>query len=131
MYNRCGFHLPSPSSPVGQQFNYNHYFFTPATCLLFSFNIYFYFCRHNLSTSCHFYLAVPVIQDTIPSWYLSQHKFISTQFGTSVSWCRSCLYLSSIPLPTPSLLFLSLPRNFQTQSIGFLLSSIHFPPVYL
>ena len=91
----------------------------------------FIFCRHNLSTSCHFYLAVPVIQDTIPSWYLSQHKFISTQFGTSVGCCRSCLYLSSIPLPTPSLLFLSLPRNFQTQSIGFLLSSIHFPPVYL
>ena len=91
----------------------------------------FIFCRHNFSASCHFDFAVPVIQDAIPSWYLSQHKFISTQFGTSVGCCRSCLYLSSIPLPTPSLLFPPLPRNFQTQSIGFLLSSIHFPPVYI
>ena len=69
----------------------------------------FIFCRHDLSTSCPFDPAIPVIQDAIPSWRLYQHTFISTEFGAIVSCCRSCLYISPIPLPTPSLFSPPLP----------------------
>ena len=57
-----------------------------------------------------------MIQDAIPSWHLSQHEFFSNKFGDSVSCCRSCLYVSPIPLPTPSLFSPPLPPSFPNTS---------------
>ena len=73
------------------------------TCLFLSFKYIFLFCRHDLSQSSPFDSTMKIIQNAIPSWRLSRHKFISNNFGDNVGCCRSCLYLSPVPISIPSL----------------------------
>ena len=116
MYSRCRFYLPSPPLSVGWQLNYNPYFFTSAICLFFHLNYIFLFCCRDLSTFCPFDPIIQVIQDATHSWYLSQYEFILNKFGDSIRYYQSCLYLSPIPLPNPSIFFPSLPPSFPSTS---------------
>ena len=91
-------------------------FLTVVTRAILSTKIYLFFCHQDLSTHSSFDPFIASVHTVCPTWNISQHTFVSNKLGNYVSCCRSCIYMSPHPLPSPSLFFTSSAPDFPNPS---------------